>query len=615
LAVAVVSGLSAAYADTIFVDDDNCPGPGSGTPADPFCWIQDAIDAAGDTDEIVVAPGTYFETVNFLGKAITLRSSHGPEVTIIDAQGSDSAVTCDSGEGTDTILDGFTITGASVGGMYIDYSSPTVTQCTFEGNHHGGLRNDFGSPTVTGCTFSGNTGGGGGGIFDFGFTTVVIGCTFEGNNAENSGGGIFSFAASLVVTGCTFVGNTAGIEGGGIYNQVGELTLTDCTFIGNSAGGGGGMVGWGIGATLTDCTFSGNTATTLGGGLFYFGGNLALAGCTFAGNSSGLDGGGLFNLGAPQTVTDCRFEGNTADRFGGGMYELNVSLTMVDSTLIGNSAGTDGGGLYSLFSEDLMVTGCTFEGNAAGERGGGMLSSVDLDPAIVNCAFNGNSAAEGGGIFSDGMNATLTNCTFGGNAAALHGGAVFNRTLTGFPDDAVFANCILWGNSPDQIFEIYWGQDGSESPTTVSHSNVQGGWGGLGENNINANPAFVDPAGGDYRLGPGSPCIDAGNNTAAPEEITTDLDGNPRFVDDPDSDDCGQAPGACGDPPVVDMGAYEFQPCPWDLNGDGVVDRSDLHQVIRNRGPCDGCREDVNGDGVVNGRDVAAVAAHFGPCP
>ncbi len=107
-----------------------------------------------------------------------------------------------------------------------------------------------------------------------------------------------------------------------------------------------------------------------------------------------------------------------------------------------------------------------------------------------------------------------------------------------------------------------------------------------------------------------------------PEDIDTDLDGNPRFVDDPDTADTGN-----GAPPIVDMGAYEFQlPCPWDLNGDGevnvadlllllVVDLTDLRLVPLNFGPCDGCPEDVNGDGVFDVEDVIAVAMHFGPCP
>ncbi|MHC4776833.1 MAG: hypothetical protein ACYTBR_16445, partial [Planctomycetota bacterium] len=102
---AVAMLASAAQADTIYVDDANCPGPGSGTPGDPYCSIQTAIENAVDTDEIVVAPGTYLETIDFLGRAVALRSSGGPEVSIIDAQQTGATVFCYSGEGPSTVLD------------------------------------------------------------------------------------------------------------------------------------------------------------------------------------------------------------------------------------------------------------------------------------------------------------------------------------------------------------------------------------------------------------------------------------------------------------------------------------------------------------------------------
>ncbi len=140
--VIAVAVCSTAQAETIYVDV-NCPGPGSGSERAPYCAIQTAIDNAVETDEIVVAPGTYFETINFLGKAITLRSSDGP--VIIDGTGFFHVVKCVSGEGLDTILDGFTITGGNADGDdYPDYLG-------------GGMVNDNSSPTVTNCTFSGNS--------------------------------------------------------------------------------------------------------------------------------------------------------------------------------------------------------------------------------------------------------------------------------------------------------------------------------------------------------------------------------------------------------------------------------------------------------------------------
>ena len=96
--------VSSAQADIINV------GPGDS--------IQTAIDNAVDGDEIVVAPGTYNETIDFLGKAVWLHSSDGAEVTIIDGQSTGSVVTCGQGVGPDTVLEGFTVTGGSgsVGG-------------------------------------------------------------------------------------------------------------------------------------------------------------------------------------------------------------------------------------------------------------------------------------------------------------------------------------------------------------------------------------------------------------------------------------------------------------------------------------------------------------------
>ncbi len=169
-------------------------------------------------------------------------------------------------------------------------------------------------------------------------------------------------------------------------------------------------------------------------------------------------------------------------------------------------------------------------------------------------------------------------------------------------------NTIAWGNAPDQI------SDDAGAVTTVNYSDVQGGWCGAGSNNIDADPLFVAPGSGDYRLSPGSPCIDAADNTAVPKGVVTDLDGNPRFVDDPCTDDTGN-----GDPPIVDMGAYEFQvTCPWDLDCNGSVGVKDLLFLLGAWGPCPpkgGCPADFDDSGAVGVKDLLFLLGAWGPCP
>ena len=122
--------------------------------------IQAGIDAASNGDEVIVAPGTYLETINLLGKAVTLRSSDGPEVTMIDAENAGTVVTCASGEGVATVIEGFTITAGSSNagsGMFIENSSPTVTNCAFVDNtaseFGGGVYANNAAPHFTDCAF------------------------------------------------------------------------------------------------------------------------------------------------------------------------------------------------------------------------------------------------------------------------------------------------------------------------------------------------------------------------------------------------------------------------------------------------------------------------------
>jgi len=442
-----------------------------------YLTIQGAIDAATDGDEIIVAPGTYFEAINFLGKAVYLHSSDGPDVTTIDATGLEtSVVTCDSSESSDTVLEGFTITGGI--GTVVFYPGYF---------HGGGMYNHNSSPAINNCTFTGNSATYGGGI-----------CNHEGGGST--------------VTNCTFTDNEAGQEGGGIENYYGSMTVTNCTFADNHVydGGGGGIKNYYGSMTVTNCTFTDNYAYYFGGGIENFEGTSTVKNCMFIGNDT-----------HPSYVS------------GGGIENTNVNAVIVN---------------------------CFFFGNT-----GTAISNFASDPEITNCTFTENNW----GIRSE------------------------------YGSHPYVTNCILWDNLWAEIIDL---QDPEEpiTHTYVDYSDVQGGYEGTG--NINANPLFVDPDNGDYRLLSGSPCIDAGNNNAVPIGITTDLDGNPRFVDDPDTVDTG-----LGVPPIVDMGAYEYQvQLIGDTNGDGVVDVLDLLEVINHWGDLGG-PADVNGDGIVDVLDLLVV--------
>ena len=71
--------------------------------------IQAGINAASSGDIVLVAPGTYIENINFMGKAITVKSSNGPKYTIIDGNGAAPVAAFVSNEGTKSILNGFTL--------------------------------------------------------------------------------------------------------------------------------------------------------------------------------------------------------------------------------------------------------------------------------------------------------------------------------------------------------------------------------------------------------------------------------------------------------------------------------------------------------------------------
>ena len=229
--------------------------------------IQAAIDAANNGDTVLVAPGTYVENINFSGKTITVTSSGGPSVTIIDGNHNGTVVTFNQSETVGSVLSGFTIrngylNGGSGAGILVTSASPTITGNIITGNHAAvgaGIYINGGSPVISNNTITANDqvaagdgGEGGGGILVAGSNTTPAAPQITGNTITNNsvasggeGGGISVwYFSSPLIQGNLVSGNTAYNNGGGIslrsYNSpvvVNNLIVNNASMDGGSGAG------------------------------------------------------------------------------------------------------------------------------------------------------------------------------------------------------------------------------------------------------------------------------------------------------------------------------------------------------------------------------------------
>ena len=210
---------SFGFSDTIWVPDDHAT-------------IQAAIDAAGVGDEVVVRPGTYVENIDFLGKAIAVRSERGAALTIIDGGGAGSVVTFASGEGAGSAIEGFTITNGAGATSGLD-------------QYGGGIFCRTASPTIRRNTITHNAiaRGRGGGIYcgEYSFS-VIEGNTIVANYGSGGGGGIQCEGGSApFITRNTIRGNEATSGGGINCDQGAPAVITENRIEENRANGGGGI--------------------------------------------------------------------------------------------------------------------------------------------------------------------------------------------------------------------------------------------------------------------------------------------------------------------------------------------------------------------------------------
>ena len=218
-----------------------------------------------------------------------------------------------------------------------------------------------------------------------------------------------------------------------------------------------------------------------------------------------------------------------AIKIKGGTATLNYTKILYGGS---NANNSDDGAVYVASGSMTLKNSVVAHAKLVGIHSGSGATLNVVNSVIEDCMYGTH-------------NGNYTNCTFAGlnyltnTNYYYYGGRFTNCIITDFnkgiysknkPTNYTYNNCVFYNpvNSGPQSFSAV-GTNG----------------------NIWANPLFRDVANGDYRLQPGSPCIDAGDGTIAPE---TDITGAPRSTD-LYSTQTG-TPNDSGD--YADIGAYEF---------------------------------------------------------
>jgi len=243
-----------------------------------YASIQTAINTAQQGDTVLVAPGTYFENLNFLGKDITVSSHYlfnsdtgFISGTIIDGSqpvhpDTASCVLFIGGETTSAILQGFTLTGGKGtrwpdghtggfyregGGILTENSSPTIrcnriiqneaidrTNVISAGG--GAIRSDNGNPQILNNVIENNRGRYGAGIV-LNYTGAAI---LNNIIAHNTGGEDYGGSGIWInrpgpfpklIENNTIADNASVLDGGGVLVWSTVATIHNNIIWGNSA--------------------------------------------------------------------------------------------------------------------------------------------------------------------------------------------------------------------------------------------------------------------------------------------------------------------------------------------------------------------------------------------
>ena len=203
---------------------------------------------------------------------------------------------------------------------------------------------------------------------------------------------------------------------------------------------------------------------------------------------------------------------------GGGVFIEEANPRLQNLIITGNVANEEGGGI-AILNGNPNFEHCLISGNHADSDGGGVLATFEAAPSFTRCVFYDNNVGANGATAAIRRGATINInfCTIYGNTAEEGGGA-FYCVNGGFLN---LANSIIWGNEPNAI---EFADRGVENSVTISYCDLENGEEGVvtndngdvewGEGNIDGDPLFEAPDGGNFHLTENSPCIDTGDPEA-----------------------------------------------------------------------------------------------------
>ena len=543
-------------------------------PAD-HATIASAIHAAADGDLIQIAPGTYYEhDLQLTAKAITIRGELGadgmPAVTI-DAQQQGRVLTCTGPAADRPLIEAIAFTG----GLSAD--------------HGGALYCDEEWLLLRSCTFSGNEAAGRGGAVHA-----------RSNPSPPMGGPGPSFAA------CTITGNTAASDGGGVSCAANRAQLRHCIVGQNTAvsGTGGGLFHaggkFGGGTAFHTSVVCGNSPDQVLGVLpsesscVSFWCQIDDDGMPFG---CQYDEDGILHVPSEYPTIQDAFSGagdGQTIQLAAGTYQITepdeldfrgVSVSIIgepsaDGTpaviIDGQMSGATG--IVVGYAEGLIeIRNLHLTGLA------NPLSILYCNAVVENCTIESNAVYYGSLQLSD-CNATVERCTLINNAGTYGGGVAIIDVGNHSATQVSLIDCLIEGNYGGYQGYAIGGVLMAHGHTTIDGCTIKdNNGGGIGGVSVfpKATATIVDS----------TVCGNVGY-----KGDTTQISGD--YTDNGGNIVAEECPAECAP----------------DINGDGIVNVSDLLQLIGAWGPCSGCDEDIDDSGEVNVSDLLTVIAAWGDC-